>query len=436
MTDHCHPDYNPAFCELMRAAYKGEDAVKETGYLVPPPSISNDKKDIEYFVKLAEYPDVVKRTVNALVARAFSKPYEIDDDVIDLDSLDVSGRRFSRFLRYILTELSLTGLVALVADYDANGDPKIAAYRCEALLDWARTDGQYTYIALDESYDDFDTTNLTRERVEKRRVYAIDDAGVYTSTLLLDKTTGDFVEDEKTYLSGATGNLEKLPVFFLGEPGDDDSLMEPLVKLALKYMETSALYRFGQAKLLPTVWRRYGPSLFDMEEGDDGSMQITEIRLGSSNVIQLEPEGDIGILAPQASGFDYYHKDFERYTAQMIALGARAMMDPSKTQISTDTMRMQSSGESTTLAELVGGLEDDINAVFECLGEMSGRPFPVLVMNKDFFDQPMTAQDITAYTQSVMAGAMPQSVFNQALRKSGLTKLEDGEIYDEINGDM
>ena len=98
----------------------------------------------------------------------------------------------------------------------------------------------------------------------------------------------------------------------------------------------------------------------------------------------------------------------ESKKTEMASLGARLLQSDKKAAEAAETARINKSGDSNVIATLVTGVERALNQVLSIMSEwQSVSPDSnTIELNRDFVDEGMTAQDLTALVASVQGGTM------------------------------
>jgi len=429
-----HPSYDAWGMSRMRDGISGSQAVKEAGeeYLLRPAAMIGREYDIEFthYKQRADFLPTVKRTLSGYIGRAFFEEPEIEDASKEfLDSLDGSGLTFTRLLEWFLSEACAMRFSGALVDV-RDGGPKVFRYIAEDVCDWHYDDGKLVYLKLRESYTEFN--GGAREIIPAFRVFELDEAGKSFS-ILHEKNDGKWIEGEQEYPSTATGRIDYIPFEFMGDQESSESILQPLLDLALTYYDASAQYHWALSKVAaPTFvieWDAQTDTAAAREfleaSGGEGG-----IKIGSGHALQL-----FGATARFAevtgAGLGYLEKRLEAIIKQMVAAGARALADNSS-NVSEDTTRIQNSGEATILGSIVGALEKDLERILYMVEDFGGGEHSVKV-SRNFFGENITAADIMQLVSAWQSGGIPRTIVNEALRRGQWTKSTDEQLRGEID---
>ncbi len=422
-------EYLP-FCQKMRDAHKGAEAIKANDdYLIIPQHYTDDEK--EAYVKRAYYPEVVRRTQIGLIGRAFSKQFEIDEGGFtpeQVDRFDDRSDSRQRFFRRALGEVLLMNAVVYVVNVDGS-DVSFAEYRRENVLHWELSRGRVSHLELHEM-----STDEEGREVNNVRVLSLDENG--NAFVRVDEITSGArrIEGDSENLTINGQPIDFIPAQVFGDLSSPHSLLEDLANLALDFYDENAQYRFAKSKLIPTLaitWGLTGEDLNEWTAGEEGQARM-EIKLGSNYVINLPQGSTVGYVEYSGAGLEQFREEMDAIKQQMIAHGARALADQSGSNITEETARIQNSGEATLLSEIMLQFEADMNSLFRIAGLMARVNEPVVIFDRNFFDETVTATDLVALASSWLVGGLPAEVVANAARRGGWTELEASEFTDSL----
>ncbi|HRO04591.1 MAG TPA: DUF4055 domain-containing protein, partial [Terricaulis sp.] len=122
----------------------------------------------------------------------------------------------------------------------------------------------------------------------------------------------------------------------------------------------------------PTPWFAGVQSLPTDENGMalDGSKPA--IRLGSSEAILLEKDGEAGYLEFSGAGLKQISETLARKAKDMAALGARLLADDQRSNVTAETARIQRAGESSTLGRISSVASSGLTYVLRELAQWAG----------------------------------------------------------------
>lgn len=432
--DQVNPEYEPLKIQKLRDSIEGSTAIKAKGedYIIRPSAMDGVQYADEFaaYISRADYLPVVSRTLYGLQGRAFSKEPMIEGEFV----VDPANRPFQRFLRDAFREVLSVGYMGLLADV-RDGEGKLYQYVAEDIEDWHYEEDKLVYLKLNETKSVFDRATYERQIVTQYRTYSIDDDGFAYSELWEMEKNEAILVDGPTYPTSPSGRIEFIPFVFVGDADGKPPLMD-LAELALQYYDASAQFHWALSKVAsPTfviTWDKdtdFNDALEFMEmTGASGG-----IKIGSGHALQLKG-ADAKFVEVQGAGLDKLAGRLETLKSQMIAAGARALSDQVASNVAAETARIANSGEAAYLSEIVGGFEADMQVAFDYAAAIDGSDPIQLTMNRDFFSEVVTPQDLVALVSAWQSGGIPQEVVFEALRKGDWSDLEDDELRDRVDG--
>lgn len=422
---------------LMRDAMDGEDAIKAGGkdknpfkYLPMKSGIlamSDDvKRQAAYdaYKLRAEFPEIVAPTVRGATGIMLGKPTTIElpkaleplkakatQDGLTLDSLH----------RRAALELMTTGRYGLLPGVDSGGNPYLAGYVTESIVNWDATDQVTDYVVLDES-------GAIRDRAtnqwsnEEAYLECFVENGVYKARRWIKTRAGWQTEDEISAQDRRRRAISELPFVFLGandlSANPDDVPLYGLAKLAVRVYRLDADYTFAlhmTSEPTPVAIGFEDPA----QAIKDGLAPTT---IGASKLWVLPKGGDAKYLEFSGPGLDAQAKAIDAALNRAVMFGAQILTDSSKTAESGEAKKLRMSNEQATIKTIAlntaAGLEKALKNVAVWMG---ANPNEVKVEpDTDFFDHDLTAQEITAIVQGWQQGAYSWRTAFDRLQKGGV----------------
>lgn len=434
-----HPDYlafAPSWT-LMRDAMDGEDAIKAGGKAKNPFKYLPMKSGIlamtdevkrlaayDAYKMRAEFPEIVAPTVRGATGIMLGKATTIELPKV-LEPLKAKATRDGLTLdslhRRAALELMTTGRYGLLPGVDSDGNPYLAGYVAESIINWDATDQVTDYVVLDES--GFVRDRATNEwSTAESYLECYVEGGVYKARRWTKTESGWQKQGEVVAQDRRRQAIPGLPFVFLGandlSPAPDDVPLYGLAKLAVRVYRLDADYTFAlhmTSEPTPVAIGFDDPA----QAIKDGLAPMT---IGASKLWVLPKGGDAKYLEFSGPGLDAQAKSIETALNRAVMFGAQILTDSSKTAESGEAKKLRLSNEQATIKTIAlnaaAGLEKSLKNVAVWMG---ANPDEVKVEpDTDFFDHDLTAQEITAIVQGWQQGAYSWRTAFDRLQKGGV----------------
>jgi hypothetical protein len=195
-----------------------------------------------------------------------------------------------------------------------------------------------------------------------------------------------------------------------------------LLNILKGHWRLTVAYQYGlHFAGLPTPWF----AGFNFEDGQT-------IPLGPGAVHHTPDSGaSCGFLQTGGQGLADMEKGLDRLEAQMSTVGARLLEGLRPGVEAAETVKLRSSGDSATLADIAGNIESGLTDVLQYIGFWLGIPEDdcQVAVNKDFVSTRLSAQDITALLGAVQAGRISDDTFIWNLQQGEV--LQDGRTIED-----
>lgn len=439
-----HPDYiafAPAW-ELMRDAYDGEDCVKAKGEKYLPmksgtAAIQDERQKLAAYNAYrmrAEFPELVAPTVRGSVGIILkqSATIELPKSMEFLrEKATRDGLPLDAFHRRIAAELLKEGRYGVLPGIDASGNPYLAGYAAESIINWDEVDGAPYYVVLNESGPVRDPeTGAWTDEESYRECELVN--GVYTSRLwtMTDKQWSSTDEPQATTRKRRPLNI--FPFVFFGtndlNAKPDDVPLYGLGKISLRIYRMDADYAHSlhmTSEPTPVV-----SGFSDPKSAKENNLLPTGI--GSSTLWVLPQGGDAKFLEFTGAGIEAQKTAIDDALERAVMFGAQALANTSRAAESGDAIQLRL-GNQYSLLHLIAinsaaGLEKALRNVAIWLGE---NPDDVKVKpNLEFFDKPLDAQTLTALVQGWQSGAYSYATLFDRLKRGRIVpddRTEDDE---------
>lgn len=479
-----HPKYHKikVFCDEMRAMVEGEDAVKDTAEKMLPRPIGFTDDEYDLYRTRAIFPPALENTLSIMVARAFNNDPEVAQTSIDVDDLGKSGQSFDDILRWVVSEVATVaacGLLARTVNKDPadtrespEQKPAIRMYRREDILDWHFDGGRLTYIRFDESGMELDPETLRRREVTKHVIYRIDAEGY---AVAYEERKGnidgeDFhTVDDPFELKIQGQRLTYIPFQFVGDPEATRSLMRPIGSLSKRYYEITAQFHWLLGKVsapqfviewdketnFETAMQFLTMATHSADAGGGGYVEgerhphetrrqvassasrngSADPKIGAQSIMNLFG-ASAEYVEITGAGIQYIVNARDEVRDQLVFAGARAMADKTRSNVSTDTVRIENSAEASLLSDVTRRVSKDVTTFTEHVAAFAITSGFQVTLSDEFFDDDYTFSDYVEAIKSHNMGGPIDPAFIIA-KKLKITDAETKEAFkSEMDGGL
>lgn len=436
-----HPRYDEAlpFWLRMRDARAGEDAVKDAGatYLPVPPGIASTKGEHspEYvnYKSRARFPEAVAPAAEGMVGLMGSDTGEVEmpsaleylRQTATPDGLDLNG-----LLRRVRHEAAVVGRYVLFVDVPAEGgDPFIATYSAESLINWRSSGGRFTLAVFEEMVEETGEDGFELLQVKQWREASLDSDGTYTVRLWRMPQDGDKDDEpeviDETVPTRRGQPLDFVPVVVVGSrdllPDPDDL---PLLAVANK-----SLHFYRQ-------YADYAMQLFMSANGTTpyflGAHEPPET-VGPTELWTGPAEGSVGYIEIQGTGLEAQKASLDAIGQEIADAAMRALGSGNRSAESGEALRLRFHSQTASLGSIAkttaAGLRQALRYVAEWVG---ASPDEVNVeANTDFIAIEPDASVLQGILGGVERGLMPDMVLWDYLRRTKLTELTTDQLRAE-----
>lgn len=395
------------------------------------------------YLKRACYLNVTGRTLDGLVGAVFRKPPAADLPAAleyALENADGAGASLEQVGKRVVSELLLAGNVGLMVDYPSAPlglsaedvqrqglRARMTVYPVESVIniraDVVNSLTKLSLVVMQEAtevpVDPFTTALETRYRVLR----IVD--GLYVQELYNEE--GVLLEVLEPVANGQ--RLSEIPFAWMGANSNSYGWQTPLLydiaAVNLAHYRNSADYE-------ESLFIAGQPSLFitsEMSAEQFAQANPSGINLGSRAGHFLGTNGSATLL--QATANSPLRESMQDKLADMLAIGAKLISAKGGTE-TAEAARIRAAGDASALETLVGNASDGMEAALEWMAAFMGAD-PAAVnfsLNREFFPETMTAQDVMAFIQLADRGDIAQSDVRDRLRKAGWVSSDrtDAEI--------
>jgi len=407
--------------------FAGERRVKEQAERYTPRLEGHDKSDGLYdrYKEFGILYNALGRTRQGLKGAILRKPIDIqfpESSKELLKTIMLNGASFNDLARLVCDAVLGYGRCGVLVDVDEGEEPYAAFYNALSILSWPENKSKNVKqeIILQEfvGRQKVDTPNEI-EIVEQRRKLEIDEAGYYAVSVYQKKDKADdewILIDGPRYPAYKGKLLDYIPFVFFGSSSNIPAPSRPplldLLNLSKGHWRLTVAYQYGlHFAGLPT------PCFagFGFEQGQ-------KTPLGPGTSYHGEQGATSWFLQTGGEGLTDMEKGLDRLESQMAVTGARLLEGLRPGVEAAETVKLRSSGDSATLADMAVNIEGGLTKVLINIGFWKGiaEKDCVVSVNKDFVSTKLSPQEITALLSAVQSGKMSEETF--------LYNLEQGEI--------
>lgn len=445
-----HPAYDafaPAW-ELMRNAFDGEDDIKKAGQKYLPlknglaalmESTSHRALAMaayEAYKARAEFPDLVALTVRGAVGTILDQAAEIELPA-ELEPLREKATRDGLTLealhRRIATELMTAGRYGILPGIDDAGNPYLACYVSEAIINWDVDEHQAAdFVVLDETGSVRNRETNQWETVEQYRECYVE-GGRYKARVWTKVGETLAPGEETEALDRKRRPLSFLPMVFINtndlRPDPDDVPLYGLAKLSVRIYQLDADLRqtlHYTSEPTPMV------SGYDDPQDAIKNGQVPQ-GIGGTNIWVLPKDGKGEFLEFTGAGAEAQHKEIETAYDRAVMFGAQMLAEKGGSNESGEAKRVRLDSQHSILKGIAmtsaSGLEKALKNVAIWMG---ANPDQVKVTpNLDFFDHDLDAQTITAIVAAWQSAAISWKTTFDRLKAGGVVP-EDRSAEEEL----
>lgn len=418
-----HPDYDDNLSEwqMMRDTIDGAGAVKSRGaeYLPMPSGFAiqpDQGKDMYGSYKTrAQFPELVAPAIGGMVGVIHQSEFQIEipDSMIGIwENATKDGLSLEAFHRRVTRELLSTGRYAILAEApEDGGDPYLAGYDAESLINWSPS---LDMFVLNES--GLVRKEYTWEEKAKYRALLIED-GRYVQRVVLEG-----IEQEEPVVPQAKGGkpLTEIP-FVVMSARDLDVKPEkpPLIgvsRAALAIFRLDADYRHqlfmsGQETLV-------------IINGDAPEA------IGAGVIITLQGDEnnkpDAKYVGPTGAGIAAHKIAIDDDRKAAAQAGAKLFDTEIRAQESGEARRLRFGAETASLVSIAQASASGIEKALKHIAIMIGaNPDEVIVKPPaNLLSSTMSPQDATALVKTWQDGAISYTTLYENLQRGQIASVE------------
>lgn len=437
-----HPDYTywSPHWEMIRDAEIGEIEVKRKGEKYLPRQATHDLNQYRSYLKRAVFYNMTARTLNALYGTVFRRAPKIGglNKKLQTASKKITKEGMSLHLlaKTIVKEVLAVGRYGMLVDAspDGRGNPYIASYTAENILDWQMSEinGQWTLskVTLREIYYERDSHWSPYEYRARFRVLVLEhdpeeDAYVYVQYVYTDSdlVPGQLpdVEQAASVITVPTVRgepLDYIPFVIIGPFTNTPDVQRPPM---LDIVTLNFSHYMSYAQLEQALFYTGSP-VFTVQQ-EDGS-DPGEYQVGPDIVWVLRQNETASLLEFNGRGLQHLENVLRSKEGQIASIGGRMMPGSSRGAAESDnSLMMQERNEQTLLLNIADTVDEGVTQTLQWWGDWSNASKAttasiVFEVNRDFLIKDAGAREYRAIHQMYSDGVVPLEVVYDYLRKS------------------
>lgn len=453
--DTQHDTYAKAVsrASYTRIAAEGGEKVIDS---LPKVSTGNTIDDDERHAKLKErayYTNFTGRTESAMTGAVFRKEFKKRElpDQIDylLENADGEGMSLKQLAKRSISELLVAGNYGYLADYpEGPQNPSLEQVQQLGLRANIKTYNAETIINFDTRVvngvevlslvvlleSDKDYTDIYSWKIKKQyRVLALTEEGVYTQAIY-DESLALVGDVKMPKQNGSVMN--RIPFYFIGttdnKAGYDKPALYDMACINYAHLRNTAeneeamwmtnqpMYHVNMGDTNPDAWKEQNPNGIQA-----GSRRAVITQNGSMDLVQANPVSN-------------YENAIKQKEEQAVAIGAKLITGVAANQ-TAEAARINASSETSVLNTIVGNVSEAMEgAIEDCARFMGADSESVEIeLNDSFYDQTLTAQDISAMILLKDGGLYTQEMALDKLRATGWVETDktNEDLLIEIGDD-
>lgn len=444
--DTRHRDYlaHQDIWRRIREVLEGQDAIRAAGERYLPRLKGQSAADYASYAARGTFHDATSRTVDGFVGAVFRKA-PIIDLPLALRSLaadaDGNGTPLAVLAKAALREIVSIGRYGMLVDIAAGGARATAAgYVAEDIVNWREEflDGRavLTLVVLRERAErarvDDRYESETRSRYRVLSLEPVPGGGRnYVQTVYERDEDGrsghGFVTVGAPVVPAQRGRtLDFIPFQFIGADDVSSRICKSpiygLVNANIAHYQTTVDLKHGaHFTALPT------PVIAGSLRGGDQH----ELKIGSGVAWQLDEGARWGMLEFSGAGLGALRDIREDEKKDMAVLGARLLEDQKQGVEAAAAVVLRHRGENSVLAGISDTVSAGLTRVLDWMAWWSGgqRGTARVTLNKDFFDQAMSASDMVHLVEGWQRGGYGPRVVFENLR--GGERLPDDMSFED-----
>lgn len=447
-----HPDYTywSPHWEMIRDAEIGEIEVKRKGEKYLPRQVTHDQNQYRSYLKRAVFYNMTSRTLNALYGTVFRRAPKIGGLNKKLKEaskkITKEGMSLHLLTKTLVKEVLAVGRFGMLVDAnpDGRGNPYIACYTAENILDWqmAEIDGRWTLskVTLREIHYDRDSHWSPYEYRARFRVLVLEyneeeDNYAYVQYVYSDSDNAagqipdiDQPADQVIVPTVRGEPLNYIPFKVIGPFTNSPDVQRPPI---LDIVTLNFSHYMSYAQLEQALFYTGSP-VFTVQQAD--GTDPGEYQVGPDIVWVLGEGETASLLEFNGRGLQHLENVLRSKEGQIASIGGRMMPGSSRGAAESDnSLLMQERNEQTLLLNIADTVDEGVTEVLQWWGDWNNASQVTVAniifeINRDFLIREAGAREFRAIHQMYADGVVPLEVVYEYLRKSDVIP----EWMDEI----
>lgn len=409
-----HPSY-AMFASKMRRCRDSTDSdliKKGKALYLPRLTDQTDEEYAAYRLRATYYP-IAQKAVSSMVGMitgqipVFNCPEEMNSYFYDDTAIT-----FYNLFGLATFETLLMGRFGVFVDRDSKGIIRLSAYITESILNWnLDEDGNPTMIVLREVVKDDTNEDVYQylTMTQYRKIY-LDDSG--NCVVELYDANLEFVKGTTLLNFGKPMNY--IPFYVVNPHGLGWSMVKSpvldIVDLNISHYRTSADLEHG---------RHFTGLPVPVVSGVDST---TKLRIGSMTAwILPDPNAKAYYLEFKGEGLTSLETALKEKADQLSSLTSQMLTAGQNGSESPDALRLRFASETASLLSVARAVEALMNRVYQTIAQMDGIEGRVqITVDKDFLSIRLSAAEVTALSNSYIAGTISKETYIYNLRRGDM----------------
>lgn len=436
-----HPDYTywSEIWESIRDAEIGEIEVKRKGEKYLPRQKTHDKDQYKSYLRRAVFYNMTSRTLNALYGTVFRRNPKIGgmDRRLMQRSKNITKEGMSLHLlaKTAVKEVLAVGRFGMLVDAnpDGTGNPYIACYTAENILDWqmAEINGRWVLskVTLREIFYDRDSHWSPYEYRSRFRVLVLEhdedtNAHVYVQYVYLDNDSAtNRIPDldqapTSVVMPTVRGEpLDYIPFQIIGPFTNYPDVQRPPILdiVTLNYSHYMSYAQLEQALFYT------GSPVFTVQQ--ENGTDPGEYEVGPDVVWILGANESANLMEFNGRGLQHLENALRNKEDQIASIGGRMMPGTSRGAAESDNaLIMQERNEQTLLLNLADTVDEGMTWTLGVWADWNNASPNTIAnitfeVNRDFLIKDAGAREFRAIHQMYTDGVLPIDVVYDYLRK-------------------
>lgn len=438
-----HPEYDARLTHWTRCrdANEGDDAVKAAGTTYLPKPSGQDETAYEAYKLRALWYGATGRTIQGLGGAIFRKDtvIEFPDSLADqLDDVTMRGSDVHAFSKIVVNEMLKVGRCGVLVDMPAtlnvevptDNRPFWVKYDAEQILNWReeRIGGtmKLTLLVLAETFETFDENIFDSIVGQRYRVLQLIGNQVQVTVFEEVSRQNDSGAKETTFevvegplfLQRRGKPLDRIPFVFFNTTNIISAVEKPplldLIDVNFSHYRNSADLEHGRHFCgLPTPWAAGFPATSELTIGS-GVAWVTD-----------NPQAKAEYLEFTGQGLQALEKALAEKEEKMAALGARMLEQPKKAGEAADTVRLRTSGQTSSLQSIADTASAGLTELLRIHAWWAGQDDTSEIrgqLNRDFMDADMPAETMKALLLMFQSNAISAETLYYNLQKGEVAR--------------